>query len=307
VDRVVAGAPVFIGGEWLREQGLDLVVHSRALPERALRYWYRVPFELGIFRTLPCTTTDSLVDLEGRMFTRPAPAPRSDSPGTIVRRRFRRWLPGVERALQRRALAGGLRRLADALRSAPLQGRYWVVGGLLLGWARDGRPLDSDLHDADFAYLDEDHDRFLASVPALVDAGFTPRHRFSSADGRYAEHRFARAGVRFDFFRMMRIGDRWRYSMFQVGDEPNELVAEVPAQSHVGFRFLGRDWRKVLDHDLAFRTIYGDWRTDRPEWNFTSDRAIIERIPMAFLPYDWAWPHAIARGPGERESERALR
>jgi hypothetical protein len=232
------------------------------------------------------------------------PAPRRDSPGTIARRQLARWLPGMERMVQGRILVGGLRRLADALRGTPLDGRYWMVGGLLLGWARAGRPLASDLQDADFAYFDEDHDRFLASVPALVKAGLAPRHRFSSAGGRYVEHRFSRGGVQFDFFRMTRVGDRWRYSMFEIGDEPTELVAEVPAQSHVGFRFLGRDWRKVADHDLALRTIYGDWRTDRPGWRFTSDRAIVERIPMAPLPHRWAWPDCVARGPGERDGDR---
>jgi len=304
VDRVLAGAPAFITDAWLREQAVDLVVHSGALPERALRYWYRVPIELGMFRTLPCAASESSTDLEGRLCARDAPASRPDSPGAIARRRLRRWLPGVERMVQRHALADGLRRLADALRGTPLDGRYWVVGGLLLGWAREGRPLESDLQDADFAYLDEDHDRFLASVPALVKAGFEPKHRFSSAGGRYVEHRFGHEGVQFDFFRMTRVGDRWRYSMFESGNEPTELIAEVPAQAHVWFRFLGRDWRKVVDHDLAFRTIYGDWHTDRPGWSFTSDRAIVERIPMACLPYGWAWPHAVARGPGERDGDR---
>jgi cytidyltransferase-like protein len=303
VDRVIAAAPAFITHAWLRAQGIDLVVHSKGLPERALRYWYGAPIELGIFRTLRCTAGVSTTDLEGRPCVREMPAPRQASPGTIARRQLQRWLPGADRMVQRRALVGGLRRLADGLRGTPLDERYWMVGGLLLGWAREGRPLASDLQDADLAYLDEDHDRFLASIPALVNAGLKPRHRFSSADGRYVEHRFRRRNVQFDFFRMTPVRARWRYSMFESGDEPTELVAEVPAQPHVSFRSLGRDWRKVLDHDLALRWIYGDWRMDRPQWSFTSDRAIVERIPMAFLPYGWAWPDAIARGPGERRDD----
>ena len=88
--------------------------------------------------------------------------------------------------------------------------------------------------------------------------------------------------------------------MFTLGNEPTELVAEVPVQRHVPFRFVGRDWRKVIDHELALRCIYGDWRTDRPKWSCASDRAIVERIPIPTLPCDWAWPDTIARGPGER-------
>jgi hypothetical protein len=289
------------------EQGIDLVVHSSGLNERALRYWYRVPIELGVFRTLPVTSDFSSADLEGRLRAgeTPPPAPPAlPSLRSVTCRQIWRWFPGVDQSIRRRALVGGLQRLADALRGTPLEGRYWVVGGLLLGWAREGRPLASDLEDADFAYLDEDHDRFLASVPAIVAAGLRPLHRFSSADGRYVAHRFLRKGVRFEFFRITPSGDRWRYSMFVLANEPTELIAEVPAQSHVSFRLVGRDWRKVVDHELALRCIYGDWHTDQPEWSFTSDCAIVNRIPMAILPISWAWPNAIARGPGERSADR---
>lgn len=305
VDRVVAGAPAFVTHAWLCTQGIDLVAHSSGLPERALRYWYRVPIELGIFRTLPVTREFSSADLEGRLGVPEAPASVSASLGSTARKQLRRRLPRIDRGIQRRALVRGLQYLADALHGTPLDGHYWVVGGLLLGWAREGRPLASDLEDADFAYLDQDHDRFLASVPAIVSAGLRPMHRFSSADGRYVEHRFLRQGVRFEFFRIMPCGDRWRYSMFISGDEPTELIAEVPAQPLVSFRFVGRNWCKVTDHELALRCIYGDWRTDRPEWSFTSDRAIVKRIPMGILPYGWAWPDVIARGPGERDANAA--
>jgi len=207
-----------------------------------------------------------------------------------LRRRVRRWWPAADRFLRRQRLGAGLRRLADALRGTPLEGRYWIVGGLLLGWAREGRPLDSDLDDADFAYLDEDHERFLAAVPALVRAGFRPRHRFTSHDGRHVEHRFRRDGVQYDFFRLAPVGDRFRYSLFVLGAEPLELIAEVPLQPRVPFRFVGRDWLKVADHDLALRTIYGDWRSDDPKWAFTNDRAIVERVPLRSVEIRWSEP-----------------
>jgi Cytidylyltransferase-like len=304
VDRVLPGAPVSLSQDWLREQGIDLVAHSGTLPERELLYWYRVPIELGMFRILSLASDSSSADLEGRLRVAQWPQPVSSSSlGAIARRRLQRWLPRVHRVLQRRSLVTGLHRLADALHGTPLDGRYWMVGGLLLGWAREGRPLGSDLHDADFAYLDEDHGRFLSSIPAMVNAGLEPLHRFSSADGRYVEHRLFGEGVQFDFFRLKRVGDRWQYSMFTAGDEPTELIAQVPAQSFVSFHFLGRTWRKVADHELALRSIYGDWRTDQPSWSYTSDRAVVARIPAPVLPYAWVWPKATALGPGERSLE----
>lgn len=206
---------------------------------------------------------------------------------TRVRHRLRRWWPAAASVLARRDLTLGLRRLNDTLRATPLAGRYWVVGGLLLGWAREGKPLDSDLEDADFAYLDEDHQRFLASIRALRRAGFLPRHRFTSHDGRHLEHRFRRGRVQYDFFRLTQSGKSFRYSMFSGGSSPEELVAAVPAQPRVPFHFLGREWLKVADHELALRTIYGDWRTECPEWTFVADRAVVERIPLPNVSIEW--------------------
>ena len=301
-DRVVAAPPVFLDRDWLQSRSIDLVAHSDRLPERSRRYWYRVPIEMGIFRTVSGEAADGCIDLEGRLVTSAsAPVRESSRLGRRVRRRMKRWLPQVDLDLQRREFVASLHRLADVLHATPIGERTWVVGGLLLGWAREGGPLDSDLGDADFAYLEQDHERFLASVSALAAAGFAPSHRFSSADGRYVEHRFRRGAVQFDFFRMAPVADRWRYSLFTGGKEPEELVAEVPAQPHVPFTFLDREWRKVVDHDLALRSIYGDWRTDHPDWSFISDRAVVEHIPMAHLPHAWSWPGAIAQGPGERQ------
>lgn len=303
VDRVIPGAPVFTTDSWLRAQGIDLVVHGDDISERGLRYWYRVPMELGIFRTVPYTPGISSSDLADRLRDQEAPSARhAGHHRRRVGRRLRRAVPLLDRAMQRREFVGALQDLADALRGTPLDGRYWVVGGLLLGWAREGRPLASDLHDADFDYLDEDHDRFLASIPALVDAGFQPRHRFSSADGRYLEHRFRRGRAHFEFFRVTPTGDRWRYSVFVRGDEPAELVGEILAQPRVPFEFLSRSWHKVADHEAVLTAVYGDWRTPRPEWSYTSDRAVVEQIPMALLPHGWAWPDAVTRGPGERRA-----
>lgn len=301
-DRVVSGAPVFLTREWLCEEKIDLVAHSSTLSEQALRYWYSTPIELGMFRTLSVSCGSETTDLEGRLRV-PSMLATPDTVGLRVCRRIGRRLPSAERMIRQSVLISGLRRLADAMCETPLDGRYWIVGGLLLGWAREGKPLASDLKDADFAYLDEDHERFLASVPALVKAGFKPLHRFSSADGRYVEHRFSHRGAWFEFFRLTRRGDRWQYSLSVSGDELVELVAEVPCQPRVEFRFLGRSWRKVLDHELALNWIYGDWRSDRPDWSFASDRAVVKRIPMAILPCSWNWPSAIERGPGEHPVE----
>ncbi len=330
VDRVIAGAPVRTTETWLRAQGIDVVVHGDDMPERALRYWYAAPIALGIFRVLPHTPDISSDHIEGRIRARNRNDP--SSPGIrLAKLAFRAvarmpavgplvqfgisldrvkaldvvsQMPAVGHPVQRRLFVANLRRLHDALRGTPIDGRYWVWGGLLIGWAREGRPLAHDLHDVDFAYLDEDHDRFLDSVRALTTAGFGPYRRFSSADGRYVEHVFRRDGVRFEFFRLARRADRWRYSVFTGHPAvPSELIAEIPAQPRVPFVFLGRQWLKVADHDLELRSIYGDWRTPRTDWIYTEDHAVVERVALAGFPLEWRWPEGAAHGPGDRPRE----
>src|SRR5689334_2771579 len=45
-----------------------------------------------------------------------------------------------------------LRLLNDVLAATEFGPRYWVWGGMLLGWAREGRLIAHDIGDADFAY-----------------------------------------------------------------------------------------------------------------------------------------------------------
>lgn len=300
VDRVIPGAPLLISEAYLRELGVDLVVHGDDMDEALLRRLYPVPSALGILRTVPYTQGISSRSLEERVRAarRPAaPGSARDARRSRRRRWLRRW-PALHVWECRRAFAADLRRLHDALRGTPIDGRYWVWGGMLLGWAREGRLLAHDLRDADFAYLDEDHARFLDSVPALAAAGFAPAQRFSDAGRRYVEHRFLRDRRRFEFFRFTPVGDRWRYASF---DEDTEYLSEIRAQPRVAFHFLGREWSKVADHAAELAQIYGDWRTPRPEWSLVDDASIIERRSLPPCVREWDWPFAAPRGPGEIE------
>jgi hypothetical protein len=67
-----------------------------------------------------------------------------------------------------------MRRLHCTLAATPLAGRCWIVGGLLLGPIRQGRPLAGDLGDVDFTFLSSDREAFLSAVPAISAAGFRP-------------------------------------------------------------------------------------------------------------------------------------
>src|SRR5713226_9809326 len=102
----------------------------------------------------------------------------------------------------RSLLARDLQRLNDVLATSELAGRYWVFGGLLLGWAREGSILRHDTRDADFAIRCEDLRSLYASVPALNRAGFRCLFRFSNNADEVTELTFMRRGAKFEFFGM---------------------------------------------------------------------------------------------------------
>ena len=92
--------------------------------------------------------------------------------------RFERWLPGAAvRRIRRAVFIRDLRRLHDVLAATGFGGRYAVCGGMLLGWAREGRLLLDDVRDADFVFDAGDAPAFAAAVPMLARAGFAPTTR----------------------------------------------------------------------------------------------------------------------------------
>lgn len=192
------------------------------------------------------------------------------------------------RHAQRARMVGHLQLFNDVLAASPLAGRAWVWGGLLIGWARERNVLLHDALDADFAVLEEDVDRLEATIPLLVEHGFEPLARYP---GRYApttEWTFSRGDARVEFFRFDRVADHFRFHVYcgHGGQEPAlDLVHQVPAQPLEAFQFLGRTWLKARDHDLELRTLYGDWRTPDPDWNYRHNRAIVDRRPWDMGSY----------------------
>lgn len=184
--------------------------------------------------------------------------------------------------------ARDLRRLHDVLAGTDLAGHYWVWCGLLLGWAREGRPLRHDLHDADFCVLAEALPLLEAAVPALRRAGFLPLGRARATDGSVASLSFARhrwRSTRIDFSVIAVVDDQLRY--FNHGSlavRPVEIECRLPVQELVPFDFLRRTWLRHANADLELTAMYGDWRTPRPMWFYlVDDRA-------AFCCRIWAPP-----------------
>lgn len=185
------------------------------------------------------------------------------------------------RSPKSRAIAN-LQLLHDVVARTPMNGRLWVFGGLLLGWAREGDLLGHDCDDVDFAYLAEDAAVFEGIFGTLEDAGFKLSLRYPGATGEATEYAFRRDGIKFDFFCLTATDDaRFHYRSYG-GLPDGRLVAnliEIPGQPLEEFRFLGRTWLKVRDHDAELTALYGDWRTPRPDWDYMAGPSIVDRIP----------------------------
>ena len=212
-------------------------------------------------------------------------------------RRGARAIPGAlptVRAARQKAFARRLRRLHDALAPTTFADRYWVWSGLLLGWAREGRPLDHDLWDVDFALLPEDLDHFLASVPALAAAGFTPRAYYCDDDGTPWEYQLECGPTKYEFWVLepdaARTAMRYRSFVYKEARPREMLVCELPYQERVPFAFLGRTWHKVADHETELTAIYGDWRTPDPTWTFLDSADVVERRPWNRGRDRWGTP-----------------
>ncbi len=186
--------------------------------------------------------------------------------------------------------AADLRDLHDAIAGTELDGHYWVWGGLLLGWAREGAILPHDCLDADFAVADGDFDRLVGAMPAIMRAGFKPDRRFVNDAGQVTELTVTRRGARFEFFRMFPEDGRLRYHLYDLKlTEVTEIEAWLPDQPTESFSFLGRTWLKHADHALELRTTYGNWEVPDPSWSYLDGDDIVGKHPSRYNHNDFDW------------------
>ncbi len=186
--------------------------------------------------------------------------------------------PAVQRR-RRRQFTEDLQLLNDVLAGTAMGHRYWVWGGMLLGWAREGRLIPSDTGDADFFYRAADDHHLDDAMPALLAAGFRPWFSFWNNDGERTERVLIRRGALFEFFRLDDVdGSAERYHLYGTGPGgPCQMVAHLAQQDLESFDFLGRTWLKPVDHEKLFELNYGDWRTPDPGWSYLDDGAIVDR------------------------------
>lgn len=70
VDEVLPDAPFIIGRAWIEKHDIHLVVHGDDFSQEKLEYYYKVPMEMGIFRTVPYTRGISTHEIVRRIIGR---------------------------------------------------------------------------------------------------------------------------------------------------------------------------------------------------------------------------------------------
>ena len=63
VDEVVPDAPWIMDAAWIEKHRIDLVVHGDDYSSERIEHIYKIPIEMGIFRTVPYTSTISTTEI----------------------------------------------------------------------------------------------------------------------------------------------------------------------------------------------------------------------------------------------------
>jgi hypothetical protein len=196
----------------------------------------------------------------------------------------------LDRAIRGMLFPRDLRRINDVLATTSLADRYSVWGGMLLGWAREGRLLAHDMMDADFLVLEEDAVLIEEAALILEQAGYRRLHRYTNNAGQVTEYAFARHEARFDFFLLFPDAGMSSRRFFVYASGPDglmELEGRLTVEPLEHFDFLGRRWLKPKDHEALLTTIYGDWRTPDPNWSALDDGSIFARRRWNSADHSW--------------------
>ena len=171
-------------------------------------------------------------------------------------------------------LVDGVFKLHEVLQCSPLRDRYWICGGALLGWAREGSLLKHD-PDIDFHFWEEDREHFLKGSEMLKQSGFKPEFCWRNTDNHITEYVLSYRHIRFEFFEATKANGNTRWMAYgsnaRRGIDGVQLLCETPGQELSEFEFLGKNWLKPKDHVKYLTALYGDWKTPNPDYSYIRD------------------------------------
>lgn len=202
-----------------------------------------------------------------------------------------------------------IRALAGALELTPMAGKLWLMGGLAIGYARDGRPLANDLVDVDLGYADEDHEVMMEIIEVLKQRAFAEVFRLSSNAGVQTATRLRREGVWVDLVRCFRRADR-EYWITYLTDRHSPLAPrEVEVETEVRFQekvrtvfpLYGTTWLQAAELPRYLTEQYGEaWMAPEEifygrDWDHVRDSPAVVRCD----PWSGSWERSF-RGAAQR-------
>jgi hypothetical protein len=201
-------------------------------------------------------------------------------------------VPGIRRAinrLQQRRYERLLKELQALFVNSPLDGKYRMSGGTLLGYHREGKLLPWDCWDIDFDIEAHHLPELAATIPLLLKAGWRQRVTWFNNDGDVAMVRLIRKFVGLD---LVIAYDRDDHSVSWLFSKRDGvwLQAEVrlPIASTQSVQFLGLTWPAPDPIEPTLEAMYGQWDVPDPDWDYMTTSAIVDTRP--WTRPDLSWP-----------------
>ena len=180
---------------------------------------------------------------------------------------------------QQAILIEGLCKMHDVLRDTPLHNKYWVCGGALLGWAREGGLLKHD-NDIDFHLWESDLPAFEIASKALVRAGFKPKYYSYNCAGKIIKYVFLYKHFKVEFFVAYCVDGNTRCFLYNGKNPTYEYILETPGCELNEFEFYNRIWLKPADHESYLTIQYGNWKIPDENFNYTTSDAIVSKTAI---------------------------
>ncbi len=71
VDKVVSNAPLTIDRAWIEQHDIDLILHGDDVSGEMEEFWYKIPIEMGIYRSVGYTPGISTTEIIARIKAEP--------------------------------------------------------------------------------------------------------------------------------------------------------------------------------------------------------------------------------------------
>jgi len=187
-------------------------------------------------------------------------------------RRFNRFLaPSPER------VEAAFKKTLQLFNQTPMQSRFWICGGVLLGYMREGSIIRGDT-DIDFHYWVEDEALLLKVFQELSGQGVEYVARYINNEGLVTQHVLKVLGVKVEFFAAWRKEGyiEWNCYTTRHWNRPiRQFLNRIPDLQFEPAQFYEIEVFKPVDHDLYLRALYGDWRKPMTDYTYYIDSAAI--------------------------------